>query len=120
MEMTNEEIRKNYQEAKSKKTSIKILADLNDCSVEEIKEILGVKTTPKTKNTGKSKAEEPKSEEKPKMPKIAFKVLCATLDSLDAKIKYHDIQISEHKEQKKAAEQDYMELAEYMKGADRC
>jgi hypothetical protein len=42
------------------------------------------------------------------------------LDSLDAKIKYHDVQISEHKELKKAAEQDYMELAEYMKGADRC
>lgn len=40
--MTPYEIRQNYKEAKSKKKQIGILADLNQCSKEEIKRILGV------------------------------------------------------------------------------
>lgn len=40
--MTPYEIRQNYKEAKSKKKQIKILADLNVCTKEEIKRILGV------------------------------------------------------------------------------
>lgn len=40
MQMTNVEIRKMYREFKNKKEQIKILAELNCCTVEEIKEIL--------------------------------------------------------------------------------
>jgi hypothetical protein len=49
------------------------------------------------------------------MPEIAKKVLYATLDSIEAKIKQYDVQISEQQELKKAAEQDYRELSEFMK-----
>ena len=40
MQMTNEEIIKSYKEAKDKKKQIKILADLNTCDANIIKEIL--------------------------------------------------------------------------------
>ena len=126
MQMTHAEIRRNYREAKNKKEQIQILAELNLCTTAEIKEILNEKPRLESKNIEKSKAAVAKTEEKPKkikhgpMPEIAKKVLYATLDSIEAKIKQYDVQISEQQALKKAAEQDYMELAEYMKGADRC
>ena len=40
MYFTPSEIRKMYREAKNKRKQIEILADLNDCSVDEIKKIL--------------------------------------------------------------------------------
>jgi len=40
MEMTNEEICRNYRQAKYRQRQIKILADENLCSVEEIRRIL--------------------------------------------------------------------------------
>jgi formate dehydrogenase maturation protein FdhE len=121
MEMTHAEIRRNYREAKNKKDQIQILADLNLCTVAEIKEILNEKPRLETKKAEKSKKAEDKTSEKPKkikhgpMPEIAKKVLYATLDSIEAKIKQYDVQISEQQELKKAAEQDYRELAEFMK-----
>lgn len=42
MEMTESEIKASYSHAKHKNTQIKILADLNDCSVKDIKTILGI------------------------------------------------------------------------------
>ncbi len=40
MEMPNEEICRNYKQAKHKQNQIKILADLNQVSVDEIRQIL--------------------------------------------------------------------------------
>lgn len=40
MEMTNEEICRNYKQAKHRQNQIKILADLNQVSVDEIRQIL--------------------------------------------------------------------------------
>ena len=40
MEMTNEEICRNYKQAKHRQNQIKILADLNQTSVDEIRQIL--------------------------------------------------------------------------------
>lgn len=43
MTMTDDEIIVRHRQAKDKKEQIKILAELNDCSVEEIKEIISAK-----------------------------------------------------------------------------
>ena len=43
MEMTAEEIRRNYREAKYPQKQVRILADLNGCNVAKIKNILGFK-----------------------------------------------------------------------------
>jgi hypothetical protein len=43
MQMTDEEIRRDFQLAKNPLKQIKILAELNDCSIDKIKYILGVK-----------------------------------------------------------------------------
>jgi len=110
MEMTHAEIRRNYREAKNKKDQIQILADLNVCTAAEIKEILNEKP-----RSNKATDEKPKKIKHGPMPEIAKKVLYATLDSIEAKIKQYDVQISEQQELKKAAEQDYRELAEFMK-----
>ena len=42
MQMTDNEIKRQYKEAKNKKQQIGILADLNCCSKEEIESILGI------------------------------------------------------------------------------
>ena len=42
MQMTNSEIRRNYAEARNKSKQVGILADLNECSRDEIEEILGI------------------------------------------------------------------------------
>lgn len=49
MQMTDDEIRRNYNEAKNQKAQIGILADLNDCSKEKIKQILGLDKKPEVK-----------------------------------------------------------------------
>lgn len=46
MEMTHEEIQRNYREAKNKNRQIGILAELNDCSRSEIEDILGIDEKP--------------------------------------------------------------------------
>ena len=40
MQMTEEEIRRSYKQAKHPQSQIRILAELNDCSVDTIKAIL--------------------------------------------------------------------------------
>lgn len=42
MQMTNDEIRRNYAEARNKSKQVGILADLNECSRDAIKDILGI------------------------------------------------------------------------------
>lgn len=51
MEMTDKEIRKNYQEAKYPKRQIKILAQLNACSKGRIERILFGQEITRTKST---------------------------------------------------------------------
>ena len=43
MQMTENEIRRNYRQAKHPKRQIGILADLNDCSRRVIEEVLGLR-----------------------------------------------------------------------------
>lgn len=47
MEMTDEEIRRSYRQAKNPKQQLHILADLNCCSVAEIKAIVEQRISPK-------------------------------------------------------------------------
>lgn len=98
--MTEEEIKKEFKEASNKKNQLRILADQNVCSVREIKEILGIQKPKPNYNSPK--------------PEIVKKVLCATLDSLEAKIKATETQIKELEEYKKTLEKDYTDLAKFM------
>lgn len=62
MTMTNGEILRDYRGAKDKKAQVKILAELNACSVQQIKEILiseGVDGRELPKSRKKSVAEKP-------------------------------------------------------------
>lgn len=83
MQMTVGEIQRNYEQAKDKEKQIGILADLNCCSREEIKNIVGVE----------SKRREQKISE-PKYPKSTelsrgeiLERLFGRLDLLDHEIK---------------------------------
>lgn len=78
MQMSDEEIRRNYGSAKHKNRQIGILADLNACSVEEIKRILGIdKEIEKTLET---ELQEPTKSE-------LLALLFSKLDEIDAQIK---------------------------------
>ncbi len=76
MQMSVEEIKRNYDQAKNKKQQIRILADLNCCSREEIEKVLEVESN--------RKAIEP-----PKEYSLseAMDVLFARLDELEGQIK---------------------------------
>lgn len=54
MNMTEEEIRRNYRLSKAKKKQIGILADLNCCSKDEIRNILGIRQEQRGKRGGKT------------------------------------------------------------------
>lgn len=65
MDMTAAEILKNYREAKDKKRQVRILADMNVCSVDEIKAILiagGIdkRELPRTRQKTATETSEPK------------------------------------------------------------
>lgn len=67
--MTDEEIVRNYREAKNKREQVKILADLNCMSREEIIQILkdgGIKQQELPRNRGEKKAEAEKTAKKKK------------------------------------------------------
>lgn len=67
MQMTKGDICKSYKEAKRKKAQVQILAELNQCSPDYIKEILkaeGVWQTPGPKPGVKPKAVEPTKDER--------------------------------------------------------
>ena len=94
MTMTDNEICRNYREAKNRPEQIKLLADMNCTTVDEIKKILVAKgelvvAPPKT-NRGKKPQEKPKqAEENPKtvaIPDAVMETLAAELDALDMQI----------------------------------
>ena len=78
MQMTEGEIRRSYGAAKNKNTQIGILADLNACSKDHIKQILGI-----------DEAVEEVLETEPQEPTKSelLKLLFTKLDSLDEQIK---------------------------------
>lgn len=96
MVMTEEQIRKSFEEASNKKNQLRVLADMNVCSVREIKETLGLQPP------------------KAPMPEVAKNVIYATLDSIEAKIKQVETQLKELEEYKKTLEKDYTDLAKFM------
>ena len=73
MQMTVEEIRRSYRQAKYPKQQIHILADLNDCSVDEIEAILN----PEEAQAKKKKAD----------IKLMLEALCEEMDRVEAEIK---------------------------------
>jgi ribosomal protein L16 Arg81 hydroxylase len=107
MEMNENEIVKNYRESKNKKQQIDILADMNCCSPEQIKEILkknGVdlrggnyrakkEETPKEDAKAASPVPERKIEipeeqiVKNKLPRIVRKTLEEDLDFIEEQLK---------------------------------
>lgn len=148
MQMSNVEIRKMYRESKNKKEQIKILADLNDCTVEEIKEILSETPRLNAEKVDFTKKEETKSVKVSKVPRKADsdkeenlnnkdfdKAAVATmrnftsevkdtlveeLDRLEDRIKmYESIKIMAQKDKEKA-EKRYKEISEFLKGAKVC
>lgn len=148
MQMTNVEIRKMYRESKNKKDQVKILADLNDCTVEEIKEILSETPRLNAEKVDFTKKEETKSVKVAKVPRKADSnkeenlnnkdfdkaavstmrnftsevkdTLVEELDRLEDIIKmYESIQIMAQKDKEKA-EKRYKEISEFLKGAKVC
>ena len=78
MQMTEGEIRRNYGAAKNKKEQISILADLNACSTDHIKRILGIDET--MEKVLRAEPQEPTKSE-------ILNVLFAKMDQLDNQIK---------------------------------
>lgn len=81
MQMTPDEIRRNYREAKNKNRQIDILADLNECSRKEIEKILNMDSK-KAEN-----CEEPKHIPTENSSGEIIGKLFARLDILDKEIK---------------------------------
>ena len=81
MQMTPEEIRRNYRESKNKKKQIGILAELNDCNRKMIEEIIGTDAEP----VGICKTETPAPAELSKGEII--ELLFRQIDELDSEIK---------------------------------
>jgi len=115
MEMTNEEICRNYRQAKYRQRQIKILADENLCSVEEIRKILIdggalVPKPPKPKKTASVSGSEARSESDAK----PVKAPADWKDSLKALTEY----ITELKQRKTAIEKEISEI--YQALGDLC
>lgn len=59
----DEVIRRDYREAKNKPEQVKILADLNDCGTNEIRQVLGMKTIGRKPGCGLNEKEVTDEEE---------------------------------------------------------
>lgn len=76
MQMTNDEIAREYREAANKRAQIRILAQLNTCPVETITDILAGAGEDIPKKTGP----------KPKVEKKAYTIPAVVADTLRVKI----------------------------------
>lgn len=96
MEMTPNEIIRNYNAAKHPKMQIDILADLNDTTPEEIKKIISAK---------EEKKEPKKKEESKRIPMVrseyVLSLVVARMDEVEHIIKEY--------------EKEYMELSDFIK-----
>ncbi len=73
MQMTEEEIRKSYKQAKHPQRQIRILAELNDCTEEDIEAILN--------------PEEARAKKKNADIKLMLEALCDEMDRVDKEIR---------------------------------
>ena len=73
MQMTENEIRRRYREAKHPQSQIRILAELNACSVDTIKQII---------NPGEAQAKQKKAD-----VKLMIEALSEEMDRVDKEIK---------------------------------
>lgn len=91
MEMSDKEILRSYNNAESKSKQIKILADLNACSTQQIKDVLssngiklrGIKTEPERVETHSidEKMEEKKAEDLTQAIETAKKIIQAFINT---------------------------------------
>lgn len=91
MEMSDKEILRSYNDAASKSKQIKILADLNACSTQQIKDVLsrngiklrGIKTEPERVETHSidEKMEEKKAEDLTQAIETAKKIIQAFINT---------------------------------------
>lgn len=93
MQMTENEIRRNYSGAKNKSMQIGILADLNCCTKDRIREILGL--IPCTESTVEIAETAGNPAEKSVDKDVIISRLYSTLDSLDKEIKQLEKQYQE-------------------------
>lgn len=84
MEMTREEILRNFKESKNKYKQIGILASLNACSKEEIMDII-VQQVPLTASEAPQECAEHSKTEQNSMSVTDW--LCAKIDEVDGQIK---------------------------------
>ena len=103
MQMTNEEIIKEYREAKNKKQQIKILADLNTCDANVIKEILieAGEAAPRVYRAAK-KPEEKKTTKaaEQELPTAIIKSLTMRMNEIGAAITLQEAKIEELKQER--------------------
>ena len=107
MQMTNEEIIREYRGAKNKKEQIKILADLNTCDTNTIKEILaagGEAVARPYKRSEKPEEKKAAKTEKQELPTAVIKSLTMRINELGAAITLQEAKIEELKQERKDIE----------------
>ena len=113
MNMTDNEICRNYRAAKDKRAQIKILADMNCTTAEDIKKILAeggeiVQEPPKT-NSWK------KNENAPVVPVVKIVVPDAVFEALSAELEVLDMQIKMLSDQLNPLVEKYKDISGFMK-----
>lgn len=110
MQMTENEIVRNYREAKNKREQVTILADLNRCEKEEIVEIL-------LKN-GVDQRELPRKRKPRKKPEESSKhsAVDTVASVLAQRIKEIDKELQEHTAVVEALERERNDIVSYIDG----
>lgn len=109
MWMTNEEVARSYRNSKRRGTQIRILAELNLCQPQEIKEILV--------EMGEIKEKKVKTEgEDMKVPEVIIQLAVEKLDSIEEEIKVIEAEIKKVEEHKQVLEAQYAQIAEFLDG----
>ena len=120
MQMSPEEIRINYSQAKNKREQIKILAQLNLCDEEKIREILVMtgETLPAKPGPKKTKPEKNRAQEIPEAVREAIaREMCRVQDAIDEgkeKVKTCREEIEQTEKELQTYEEQLKTLAEYI------
>ena len=116
MMMDEQEIRRSYEQAKSKEKQIGILAQLNDCSTKDIRVILGLE--PKEEKEPRKKKAHTQPEQKPEpveeQPPMEKSELQTVIDSLYEEMEQLDKEIKEKELRYKRIVTTLYTLNEYM------
>lgn len=119
MNMSVDEICRNYRQAKDKKEQINILADLNCTSKEEIIKVLvdcGEMYPPESKPKKTAKKQDV---ELPKLSEPVVHALFARIDEIDKLIKPLEDQRSEIDKQMKPLRDEYIAISVFLNEYDR-